>query len=174
MFVCLSVRLGRACIVIIRYMLARNEVYGLIVQCYGHPAEAATGTKMWVCWVRGSKAKSGGFLEKWKWAPSHQAEDQIWCILGFENRIEMVNSKNDVFVNDLNWHCSTHKLNQYENETATIASCLRKIATMRMTRRTFTLVGVSKSNETNLRSIYIYTDKVQGGPKKTGLFFDSL
>ena len=37
MFVCLSVCLGRTYIVIIRCILARNEVYGWIVQYSGHP-----------------------------------------------------------------------------------------------------------------------------------------
>ena len=35
--VCPSVRLGRACIVIIRCTLARIQVYGWTVQCSGHP-----------------------------------------------------------------------------------------------------------------------------------------
>ena len=36
LFACLSVCLGQACIVIIRCTLERSEVYGWIVQCYGH------------------------------------------------------------------------------------------------------------------------------------------
>jgi len=47
--------------------------------------EAAPGTKMWVCWVRGSKGQEWGrapgeFLEKGNWVPSHQLGDRIWCI----------------------------------------------------------------------------------------------
>ena len=37
MFVRLSVRLGRACIVIIRCTLVRISVYGWIVRCSGYP-----------------------------------------------------------------------------------------------------------------------------------------
>jgi len=37
MFVCLSVCLGWACILIIRCTLAQIQVYDWIVQCSGHP-----------------------------------------------------------------------------------------------------------------------------------------
>ena len=39
--VCLSVRPGRACIVIIRCTLARIKIYDWIVQCSGHPDTTA-------------------------------------------------------------------------------------------------------------------------------------
>ena len=41
MFVRPSVRLGRACIVTIRYTLARISVYGWVVQCSRHPGTKA-------------------------------------------------------------------------------------------------------------------------------------
>ena len=59
--------------------------------------EAAPGTKMWEWWVRGSKGQEWGFLEKGKWALSHQLGDRVWCILGFENNIKMINRENGGF-----------------------------------------------------------------------------